>query len=666
MIIENHQLKLVADRSDKTTNSTAIWSRQYMESVRIMAGFKKLAFSMVAVVAFLSSPLRAADDPRPNILWLVSEDHGPQMGCYGDAYATTPNVDRLATKGLRYRRCWSNAPVCAPARTTLISGLYACSSGGEQMRSMVAYPRGQKMYPQFLREAGYYCTNNAKEDYNIAKPGQVWDASSKQAHWKNRPAGQPFFAVFNSEKSHESKIRTRPHKQVHDPAKVRVPAYHPDTPEVRQDWAQYYDGVTEADADAGRRLAELEDAGLADETIVFYYADHGSGMPRNKRWPYNCGLQAPLVVYIPEKFKQLRPPEYRADGESERLVSFVDFAPTLLSLAGIEPPEWMQGHAFLGKYIAAPQPYLYGFRGRMDERLDLVRSVTDGRYVYVRQYMPHLIYGQHIDYMFQTPTTRVWKELHDAGKLTPEQDAFWNRKPPEELYDLESDPDEVNNLADSPDHQAIKAKLRAAQQAWAARIRDVGFVPEGERLARSRDSSPYDFGHDERQYPFARVFAMAELASMLEPEALPALKQALADAGAADADSAVRYWAALGILMRGKAGVESAHAELTRALGDASPYVQIVAAETLARYGDEGDLQTALPLLAAHADWAKNDVFVSMAALASLDALGAKAAPLAEQIKALPDKGPAPDGRYSSYVPRLLEDLRSRFAAGGL
>ncbi len=177
----------------------------------------------------------AAETPRPNLLWLVSEDHGPHMGCYGDAYATTPNIDRLAARGLRYRRCWSNAPVCAPARTALITGLYPTSCGAEHMRSMVAYPRGQKMVPQLLRDAGYYCTNNAKEDYNVAKPGQVWDESSKQAHWKNRPAGKPFFAVFNSEKSHEGKIRVRPHAQVHDPAKVRVPAYHPDTRIARCD-----------------------------------------------------------------------------------------------------------------------------------------------------------------------------------------------------------------------------------------------------------------------------------------------------------------------------------------------------------------------------------------------------------------------------------------------
>ena len=209
------------------------------------------------------------------------------MGCYGDSLATTPNVDALANRGLRYTHAWSNAPVCAPARTTLISGLYAPSTGGEHMRSMVPFPAGKKMYPVYLRDAGYYCTNNSKEDYNIAKTGTVWDASSNRAHWRNRAAGQPFFAIFNSTRSHESKLLVRPHKKLLDPARVRVPAYHPDTPEVRQDWAQYYDTVTDADTDAGRVLAALEAYGLADDTIVFYYADHGSGMPRSKRWPYN-------------------------------------------------------------------------------------------------------------------------------------------------------------------------------------------------------------------------------------------------------------------------------------------------------------------------------------------------------------------------------------------
>ena len=599
--------------------------------------------------------LVAAEPPRPNILWLVNEDHGPHLGCYGDTQATTPHADRLATKGLRYRHCWSNAPVCAPARTTLITGLYAPSTGAEHMRSMVRYPRGQQMYPQLLRAAGYYCTNNSKEDYNIAKPGKVWDESSKQAHWKKRLSEKPFFAVFNSEKSHESQLRVRPHRQIHDPAKVRIPAYHPDTPEVRQDWAQYYDTVTEADSDAGARLKELEEAGLAESTIVFYFADHGSGMPRNKRWPCNSGLHVPLIVYIPEMFRALRPPEYQAGGQSDRLVSFVDFAPTLLSLVGIEPPKWMQGHAFLGLHAEPRQPFVYGFRGRMDERYDLVRSVTDGRYVYVRQYMPHLIYGQHVEYMFQTPTTRVWKRLHDAGKLTREQDQFWNAKPPEELYDLQSDPDEVRNLAGSPEHQGIKLKLRQAQRDLALQIRDVGFIPEGDRFARAGEHSPYDFGHDDQQYPFAAVFEAAETASMLDPAAVPALKQMLTAP-----DSAVRYWGALGIMMRGKSAVAAARGELLAALKDNSPPVAIAAAQALGEYGSEEDLKVVLPFLVDHADGMRHNVFVAIAALTALEALGDKAKPFSVQIKALPLEAPVPDARYKPYIPRLLGDLKAR------
>ncbi len=576
------------------------------------------------------------------------------MGCYGDAYATTPNVDRLAARGMIYRHAWSNAPVCAPARTTLISGLYPPSTGGEQMRSLVAYPAGKKMFPQFLREAGYYCTNNAKEDYNLAKPGLVWDESSRKAHWRNRASNQPFFAVFNSEKSHESKLRIRPHPAVHDPAKVRVPAYHPDTLETRQDWAQYYDQVSEADGDAGNVLAELEKQGLADDTIVFYFADHGSGMPRHKRWPGNSGLQVPLVVHFPDKWRSLAPPEYQPGGASDRLVSFVDFAPTMLSLVGLEPPDWMQGHAFAGKFTAPLQPFVYGFRGRMDEREELTRSVTDGRYVYLRNYRTDLPWGQHIDYMFQTPTTRVWKELFDAGKLNDAQSVFWKPKPSEELYDLQSDPDEVRNLAASAEHAAIKAKLRAAQQALAAKIRDVGFLPEGERLARAKDRSLYDFGHDESSYPFAHIFATAELASTAAGDAESALKKALTDS-----DSGVRYWGALGLRIRGAAAVASVKDDFQKLLQDSSPDVRIAAAQALGQFGSDAEATTALAVLAELAPWGRNSVFTSMATLNALDALDRSrvAKAIGNDLPNWPQTGPAPDARYSSYVPRLLEDL---------
>jgi len=237
--------------------------------------------------------------------------------------------------------------------------------------------------------------------------------------------------------THEGQIRRRPHEWRHDPARVPVPPYHPDTPEVRQDWAQYYDKVTEMDVEAGRILAELEADGLADSTVVFFYGDHGPGMPRCKRWPYNSGLQVGLIVRVPPPFRHLAPADATPGGASDRLVGFVDLAPTVLGIAGIRPPEWMQGRAFLGPYAVGPTRYLFGLSGRMDERYDMVRSVRNERYVYLRHYMPHRIYGQHIAYMFQTPTTRVWKELHDQGRLTSEaQRRFWEPKPPEELYDF--------------------------------------------------------------------------------------------------------------------------------------------------------------------------------------------------------------------------------------
>lgn len=601
----------------------------------------------------------AASSAQPNILWLSSEDHGLQMGCYGDAYATTPHMDRLAAKSLRYTRAWSAAPVCAPTRTTLISGVFGPSSGGDHMRSLVAYPSGQKMFPQLLRAAGYYVTNNSKEDYNLAKPGEVWDVSSGQGHWKNRAAGQPFFSVFNSTKSHESQIIKLGANPIHDPAKVRVPAYHPDTPEVRRDWALFYDSVTAADADAGALLKQLEADALAEDTIVFYWADHGSGMPRSKRWPSDSGLHVPLLVHIPEKFKDLRPADYQAGGTTDRLVSFVDFAPTMCSLAGIKPPEWMQGYAFLGKFIAPAQPYVYGFRGRMDERYDLVRSVTDGRYVYLRNYLPHLSQGQYVSTQFKTPTTAVWRRLYDDGKANAAQSIFWQTpKSPEELYDLQNDRDEVKNLAGSPAHQEILGKLRGAQQALVRRTRDLGFVPEGERLTRAKGSAPYDFGHDDAKYPLERIFAAAELASGLKLEAVPALKALLSDR-----DSSVRYWGALGLQMRGGATVAAARADLQKALQDDSPYVRITAAESLGQFGTEADLKAALSVLIELGNWSRHDTFIVMTALHALEALGPKVATAKSAILALPRTGPSPHTRYAAYIPRLLENLSAKLGA---
>ncbi len=595
---------------------------------------------------------------RPNILWITSEDNGPELGCYGDDYADSPNIDSIAARGMIYERAWSTAPVCAPARTTIITGVYPPSTGSQHMRSQVKMPPFMKMYPQFLREAGYYCTNNSKEDYNLAKPGKVWDESSRKAHWRNRANGRPFFAIFNFTTSHESQIRKRPHKAVHDPAEAPVPAYHPDTPEVRQDWAQYYDKVTEMDQRVGRVLQELKEDGLEDNTIIFYYGDHGSGMPRSKRWPYNSGLHVPMIVHFPEKWKHLAPKEYQTGGKSERLVGFVDLAPTLLSITGIQPPSWMQGKAFAGKYQTEPPRFMFGFRGRMDERYDMVRSVTDGRYIYIRHYKPHKIYGQYIQYMFQTPTTRVWKELYDRGKLNEAQSRFWEKKEPEELYDLVNDPDEVHNLARSPEHQDIRKRLRQAQQDWAVSIHDLGFLPEDEIHSRAEGSTPYEMGHDRNKYPMEKIMAAAETASMLDMQALPKLIRAMDDQ-----DSAVRYWAALGILMREETGVRETRRILQKTMKtDPSPSVRVIAAQALGQYGNDEDASAVVDALVGLADMNKHSVFVSMLAFNALDAMDERAKHAKARIEQLPARPkncpPRVGGYCSNLKKKTLADLR--------
>jgi uncharacterized sulfatase len=293
----------------------------------------------------------------------------------------------------------------------------------------------------------------------------------------------------------------------------------------------------------------------------------------------------------------------------------------------------------------------------MDERLDLVRSVTDGRYVYVRNYMPHRIYGQHLDYMFQTPTTRAWKKLHDEGRLNPIQDQFWNRKPPEELYDLERDPDEVQNLAPSAEHRAILERLRRELRRQILETRDLGFMPEGERWRLADRGVPYDLARDDRRYPLEKILETAERASRMQPEEQPSLRAALADD-----DGTVRYWAALGILMQGEAAVRASRVELQKALTDSSPPVRIVAAEALGMYGGADDRRAALDLLVSHADRSQHSVFTVMDALAGLDALDERAAPAVSRLARLASAGALPHARYEPYVPRLLTDLRAKFS----
>ncbi len=595
---------------------------------------------LVLIFTLLLGACGTSDPPpsRPNILWLSSEDNGPELGCYGDSYATTPSIDGLAARGIRYHRAWSTAPVCASARTTLITGSYATTFGAHHHRSRLAAPAGLKFFPQYLREAGYYCSNNSKEDYNIAKPGQVWDESSNKAHWRKRAPDQPFFAVFNVASSHESRIRKRPHSLVHDPMLATIPPYHPDLPEVRHDWAQYYDQLTVMDTRIGVLLKQLEEDGLAEDTIIFYFGDHGSGMPRHKRWTGDTGLRVPLIVVIPDKFKHLRPSTYAAGGLEQRLVSFVDFGATVLSLAGLKPPVAMQGRAFLGEEAQVPRTHLYGFRGRMDERTDMVRSITDGRYLYMRSYLPDLPHGQHVGYQFETPTTAVWKAAFDAGELNPTQSRFWQPRAREELYDLEQDPFEVHDLASSPEHHGIRDRLAAALHHHLIATGDLGFLPEADMLERLESGL---------EIPVEALLRAAERASdpSLPEEELVAMIE--------HADAGVRWWGVQGLGFRGAAACRRQLVELRRALADDSLAVRVAAADLLVRYASSDLRAAALDLLCRLADGSRHPYFISLEAWNRLDLLGSRVAPQRARLAALPAEIEGLPRAFASYLPRL-------------
>ncbi|GMV99963.1 MAG: hypothetical protein AMXMBFR84_11020 [Candidatus Hydrogenedentota bacterium] len=594
----------------------------------------------------------------PNILWLTCEDMSPNLGCYGDGFAATPNVDAFATRSLRYTHCWSNAPVCAPARTTIITGMYPPSLGAEHMRSSVGLPPEIRLYPQYLRDAGYYCTNNVKEDFNVVPNGPVWDDVSKDAHWKNAPEGKPFFAIFNQTCTHESQIRTRPHPAISDPAKVPVPPYHPDAPEVRQDWAQYYDNIREMDAWVGERLKELEEAGLADDTIVFFYSDHGSGMPRSKRWLYQSGLHVPMIVHVPEKFRHLAPEGYEAHAVSDRLIGFVDLAPTVLSLAGLTAPEHMQGAAFMGAH-AKPEPaHLYGFRGRMDERPDLSRAVRDKNYLYIRNYMPHRPQGQHQAYMFETPTTAVWKRMYDEGKLDTHQRRFWEAKAPEELYDLAADPFQLTNLAGRDTSKDVLEGLRQAHRQWAIASRDLSLLPEPEMLAMGAESTPYAAAQDPDAYPIEDVLAMADRAAGFDSDAIRDLVR-----GMSDATRAVRFWAATGLTIRGAEAVAAGREDLRRAMAeDVSHAVRTAAAEALGLHGNEEDVSAALSVLIELADARKHGYLAALPAVDALDRMDGKAKPAADAIAKLVEGESVAPERSSTYLKRIVDKAMADLA----
>jgi N-sulfoglucosamine sulfohydrolase len=414
---------------------------------------------------------------RPNILCITCEDISPRLGSYGDTVALTPVLDRLARQGVRFTRMFSVSGVCAPSRAALITGMYPSGIGANNMRTsyqkipgLAPYetvpPPYVRPFTEYLRAAGYYTTNNAKTDYQFKAPITAWDENGREAHWRNRPEGMPFFSIFNSTTTHESQVWDRANDPVVvPPERVLLPPYYPDTLTVRRDVARVYSNVAIMDREVGELLAELEEAGLAENTIVIWYSDHGGPMPRQKRLVLDSGLHVPFIMRFPDGV--------HAGTVNDQLVSFVDIPATILSLAGVKVPEHMQGRPFWGEQKAPPREYVYAARDRLDGQYDAVRAVRDARFEYIRNFKPEVSAYLDVAYRRQMGIMQELLRLRDEGKLDPVQ-ARWFRRPKEreELYDTVADPYEVHDLARDPAYAGEVERLRRALAAWMEQIGD--------------------------------------------------------------------------------------------------------------------------------------------------------------------------------------------------
>lgn len=596
------------------------------------------------------SPETAASTDRPNILWITAEDMSPTLGAYGDEYATTPNLDRLAKESVLYTNAFAASPVCSPSRACLITGMYPSSMGTNQMRSAYPVPRGVKGFPSFLRDAGYFTTNNVKTDYNNGDAERIiaesWNENSDTAHWRNRPKenSPPFFSVFNDMTSHQSRTMVWPYdsfvenvqsklsaEEIHDPAKAPVPPYYPDTETVRKTVARFYDCVTVMDQNVGRLLQELEDDGLAEDTIVFFYSDHGSGMPRHKRLLHDSGMKVALMVRFPEKFQHLAPAEPGA--KLDELVSFVDFPQTVLSLAGVEFPDYMQGGVFLGKDRGEPKEIVYGSRDRVDEVFEMSRSVRDKKYLYIRNYLPFRSWNQPSVFSDLGEIRRDITQyaLENGEELTAAQRHYAGPdKPIEELYDCVADPHNVNNLLDgdlTDEEKAAYRKLIGLYHEKRAGIMDVGAIPE-DIMAEyiEREDAPFRnviLGETNHKPDLALAWSAADLVGKGKKEELYAILER--------PEPEARFWGIIGLRtsFRDDPGV---HKVVSIYLDDISPPVRIEAAGWLADASDDFREQALATLVAEleNPAW-----WTALRACRSIELLGGKAESVVPVMKKL-------------------------------
>jgi arylsulfatase A-like enzyme len=518
---------------------------------------------------------RASTPARPNIVWIIVHDlHAPLIGCYGNALAKTPAIDSLARDGVRYTNAFTTTPVCAPSRFALLTGAYpsACAPAHQQ-RAAAKLPEALRPLPLHMRAAGYYSTNNVFTDYNLdGDEGAFWDDCDIKAHWRNRPPDKPFFSVYNYLITHEMHV-FGDHPSVTDQAMVEVPPFLPDLREVREVLARNIDIVNQQDLAVAHLLQELEDDGLVDNTFVFFLADHGGVYPRSKRFCYEDGLRVPLLVRVPARWRHLV--HSQVGQPTDELVSHVDLAPATLALAGVPIPKSMMGRPFLGARETPKREYAFSMRDRMDERYDLVHSVRDRHYHYIRNYNPQRIYGQHQAYGWQSIAYQAWERAHLAGKLNEVQGRFWRTKPVEELYDIIADPHEVKNLADDPAHRVQLERMRRALDAHILETNDNGFIPE------ESAGAGYDESRAPGAYPLKTVLETANLALAADPKNVPRFLTGLDHPNAT-----VRFWNTQGLVLARAASKKVAESLARRISLEPDYNVRCGLAEALMVAGD--------------------------------------------------------------------------------
>ena len=615
--------------------------------------------SLLLVVVALCSSVEAVE--LPNIVWISCEDISSHLGCYGDPNATTPNLDAFAKQSVRYTQAFTVHGVCAPCRTGIITGMYPMSIGANHMRSKATLPDHVKCFPYYLKQAGYYCTNNSKTDYNFHwEQDEVWDESSGRAHWKNRKdKTQPFFAVFNLTMTHESKIWPKgwqqvvadvPKEDLHNPDDIKVPKLYPNTADVRAAHARLLDIIMVMDTTVGRYLQELADANLADDTIVIFWSHHGNGFPRAKRWIYDSGTLVPMMARVP---KQLRTEGQGTPGSvSSQLINLIDLGPTVLNLAAVRIPEHMAGQPFLGDNLPSARKYIHAARDRIDERFDMVRSVRDERYRYVRNYNTWRPALQYIQYAETSVVRKEMRRLDAAGQLHAESAQFLRApRPAEELYDTQNDPFELHNLVGDAALAATLARLQRECDRWQVDARDAHLIPEimldeQEGETGNRWAILNAAGGGERT---ERLNALAKLA-----QSPKAVSEARLLAAASSDDAAMRWWAITGLsnLTSIKGGTLKA---IGNAANDESVAVRIAAARGL---HTAGKTDQAVAILS---DALSNESdFVKHAAINEIDEIGAAAAASKDAITQM-QKLMARQNEKGGYIGNIATHALSQF-----